>query len=61
MNGLSFQNFPIFEQNWLKFKKTLEKSGNFPQNLAQNWANWYMKWVTFLDKFGVPFVDFLDF
>ena len=31
-----FQNLAKFEPNWLKFKKILEKIGNFVQNLAQN-------------------------
>ena len=35
MNGSIFQNLA-------KFKKILEKIGNFVQNLAQNWADWYI-------------------
>ena len=42
-----FKIFPNLSQNWLKFlkeNKILEKSGpgDFAQNLAQNWADWYM-------------------
>ena len=40
--GRFFKIWPNLSQNWLKFKKILEKIGNFVQNLAQNWANWYM-------------------
>ena len=36
INGSIFQNFPKLNQNWLKFKKLFEKSGDFGQNLAQN-------------------------
>ena len=43
MNGLIFQKFC---QNWLKFKKILEKLGDFAQNLAQNWADWYISVYT---------------
>ena len=50
MNGLIFQNL---SQNWLKFKKILEKLGDFAQNWAPNWPigkwmgdfflkNWYL-------------------
>ena len=42
MNGSIFQIFPNLSQNWLKFKKILEKLGDFAQNLAQNWGDWYM-------------------
>ena len=38
MNGSIFKIFSNFSQNWLKFKKILEKLGDFAQNLA----NWYM-------------------
>ena len=46
MNGLIFQNFPKIESELAKFKKILEKSGNFAQNLA----NCYMKRLLFLEK-----------
>ena len=51
--GRFFKIFPNLSQNWLKFKKILEKSGDFAQNLAQNWADWYMNGSLFLEKFGI--------
>ena len=45
--GQFFPNFPKFEP---KFLKILEKSGDFAQNLAQIWANWYMNRSLFLEK-----------
>ena len=50
MNGLIFQNFPKFQQNWLKFKKLLKKLGDFTQSFAQNWTDWYMNGSLFLEK-----------
>ena len=50
MNGLIFQKFRNLSQNWLKFKKILEKSGDFAQNLAKNWTDWYMNGSLFLEK-----------
>ena len=55
MNGSIFQNL---SQNWLKFKKILEKIGNFVQNFAYEWQfgiwmgyffleNWYLYGSTF--------------
>ena len=45
-------NFSIFflnlNKNWLKFKKIWEKSGDFAQNLVQNWTDWYMNGSLFL-------------
>ena len=41
-------DFSKFGQIWLKFKKILEKIGNFVQNLVQNWADWYMNGYFFL-------------
>ena len=41
MNWAIFQNFS---------KKILEKSGDFPHNLAQNWADWYKSGSLFLEK-----------
>ena len=46
--GRFFKIWPHMSQNWLKFKKILEKIGNFVQNLAQNWADWYMNGLHFL-------------
>ena len=55
-------NFPKFgqicSQNWLKFKKILETIGNFVQNLAQNWADWYMNGLLFLEKLVFVWVYF---
>ena len=48
--GQFFKIWPNLSQNWLKFKKILEKIGNFVQNLAQNWADWYMNGLLFLEK-----------
>ena len=45
-------------QNWLKFKKILEKIGYFVQNLAQNWADWYMNGLLFLEKLVFVWVYF---
>ena len=47
-------------QNWLrlKFKKILEKIVNFVQNLAQNWADWYMNGLLFLEKLVFVWVYF---
>ena len=42
--------FPNLSQFWLKFKKILEKLGDFAQNLAQNWADWYINESLFLEK-----------
>ena len=51
MNGLIFQKFP-------KFKKILEKLGNFAQNLAKNWTDWYMNGSVFLEKLVFVWVYF---
>ena len=49
--------FKIFATlNWLKSKKILEKSGDFIQNLTQNWADWYMNGSIFLEKLGFVWV-----
>ena len=45
-----FKIWPNLSQNWLKFKKILEKIGNIVQNLAQNWADWYMNGLLFLEN-----------
>ena len=53
-----FKIWPNLSQNWLKFKKILEKIGNFDQNLAQNWADWYMNGLLFLEKLVFVWVYF---
>ena len=50
MNGSIFQNFQNLSQNWLKFKKILEKSHDIAQNLVQNWTDRYMNGSLFLEK-----------
>ena len=52
MNGSIFQNFPKFEPI------ILEKSGDFAQNLAQNWADWYMNGSLFVEKMVSVWVYF---
>ena len=56
--GRFFKIWPNLSQNWLKFKKILEKIGNFVQNLAQNWANWYMNGLLFLEKLVFVWIYF---
>ena len=56
--GRFFKIWPNLSQNWLKFKKILEKIGNFVQNLAQNWADWYMNGLLFLEKLVFVWVYF---
>ena len=56
--GWFFKIWPNLSQNWLKFKKILEKIGNFVQNLAQNWADWYMNGLLFLEKLVFVWVYF---
>ena len=58
MNGTIFKIWPNLSQNWLKFKKILEKIGNFVQNLAQNRADWYMNGLLFLEKLVFVWVYF---
>ena len=58
MNGLIFQKFPKWSQNWLKFKKILEKSGDFAQNFAKNGTEWYMNGSPFLEKLVFVWVYF---
>ena len=41
---------PNLNQNGLKFKKTLEKSGAFARNLTQSWTVWYMNGSLILEK-----------
>ena len=45
-------DFSEFSPIWanFKFKKILEKSGDFALNLARNWDNWYMNGSPFLEK-----------
>ena len=45
-----FKSSLNLSQNWLKFKKILEKSGDFAQNLAKYWTDWYMNGSLFLEK-----------
>ena len=55
-------DFSKFSQIWLKFRKILEKSGNFGQNFVQNQAHWYM-YITgslFLEKIMGPLSNFLQ-
>ena len=54
MNGSIF--YKIF-QNWLKFKKIWEKSGDFAQTLAQSWAD-YMNGSLFLEKLVFVWIFF---
>ena len=56
--GRFFKIWPNLSQNWLKFKKILEKIGSFVQNLAQNWADWYMNGLLFLEKLVLVWVYF---
>ena len=53
-----FQNLAKFEPKLAKFKKILEKIGNFVQNLAQNWADWYTNGLLFLEKLVFVWVFF---
>ena len=55
--GQFFKMFPNLSQNWLKFN-ILEKSDDFAQNLAQNWADWYMNGSLFLQKLVFVWVYF---
>ena len=56
--GRFFKIWPRLSQNWLKFKKILEKICNFVQNLTQNWAIWYMNGLLFLEKLVFVWVYF---
>ena len=56
--GQFFKNFPNLRKNWLKFKKILEKSDDFAQNLEQNWSNWNMNESLFLEKLVFVWVYF---
>ena len=55
-------DFSKLSQIWAKigsnFKKILEKSGDFAQNLVQNWSNWYMNRLLFLEKMVFVWVYF---
>ena len=53
-----FQIWSNLSQNWLKFKKILGKIGNFVQNLAQNWADWYMNGLLFPEELVFVWVYF---
>ena len=48
--GRFFKIWPNLSQNWLKFKRILEKICHFVQNLAQNLADWCMNGLLFLEK-----------
>ena len=56
--GLFFKIFPNLSQNLLKIKKILGKSGDFAQNLDQNWADRYMKGPLFSWKLIFVWVFF---
>ena len=43
----NFSKFPKLSQNWLKFKKILEKSDDFAQILAPKMGRLVYEWVTF--------------
>ena len=51
--GRFFKFFLNLSQNWLRFKKILEKSCDFPQNFAPNRADWYMNGSLFLENIGI--------
>ena len=54
--GRFFKIFPNLSQNWLKFKKIFEKSGDFAQNLGKfgpKLCRLVYKWVTFSWKIGI--------
>ena len=56
--GWFFKVPQIWGKIWLKFKKILEKSGDFAQNLAKNWTDWYMNGLLFLEKLVFVWVYF---
>ena len=46
-----FKICPKLSHIWLRFKKNFFKNqGDFAQNLAQNWTDWYMNGSHFLEK-----------
>ena len=47
--------FPIYSIIWAKIWK---KNCHFVQNLAQNWADWYMNGLLFLEKLVFVWVYF---
>ena len=51
-----------FGQIWAKIgsnlRKFLEEIDNFVQNLAQNWADWYMNGLLFLEKLVFVWINF---
>ena len=51
--GRFFKFFLNLGQNWLRFKKILEKSCDFPQNFAPYRADWYMNGSLFLENIGI--------
>ena len=57
--GRFFKIWPNLSQNWLKFKKILEKIGNFVQNLGQNfWPIGIWMGYFFLEKLVFVWVYF---
>ena len=55
-------DFSQFGQIWAKIgsnlRKFWKKIGNFVKNLAQNWADWYMNGLLFLEKLVFVWVYF---
>ena len=47
-----------FFKIWPNLRKFWEKNGNFVQNLAQNWADWYMNGLLFFEKLVFVWVYF---
>ena len=47
-----------FFKIWAKIGSNLRKIGYFVQNLAQNWADWYMNGLLFLEKLEFVWVYF---
>ena len=43
-------DFSKFEPKLAQLFTKMEKSGDFAQNLFQNWADWYMNESLFLEK-----------
>ena len=56
--GWFFKIFLYLSQNWLKFKKILEKLGDFAQNFAKKLGQLVYEWVTFSWKIGISWVFF---
>ena len=56
--GRFFKMFLNLSQNWLKFKKILEKVGDFAQNFSKNWADYYKNGSLFPEKFVFVWIYF---